>query len=121
MRVQSADTDSWSAAEHELHRFGAQLDGSHDALLVESARLLERDVGGDVYGGELLACEQHARVCSAAYLCDVFRVSGEDSPGHCDAFVVERRGYHGVDRAARTPFCRATNVTIGGDAILVRA
>ena len=55
--IQAADGDARCMLEHQAHRLGAEFDGAHDALLLDFARLLERDVSGDMDGGKLFADE----------------------------------------------------------------
>ena len=118
VRIKSADTNPGWAAEHEAHGFAAELDGADDARLLETAGLIERDVGGDVYGGELLAGEQHARFGGAAELGDVLGVAGELAAGHGDSFLVERRSDHGVGLAGETHLGGEANVFDGGGAVV---
>ena len=117
VRVEAADADARRAAEHEAHGFGAELDGADDAAAVEVAGLLERDVRGDVDGGELLAGEQHARFGGAAEFGDVFGVAGEVPAGEGDGFLVERRGDHGVGFAGEAHLGGAADVVDGGSAV----
>ncbi len=79
-----------------MHGFGAEFDGADDAVFIEVAGLFERDVGGDVDGGELVAGEQHAGFGGAAELGDVLGVAGELAAGESDGFLVEGGSDHGV-------------------------
>ena len=95
----------------------AEFDGADDALLVELAGLFEGDVSGDVYGGELLAYEEHAGFGGVGELGDVLGVAGEGAAGEGYGFLVEGCGDHGVGFAGEAHLGGAADVVDGGQAV----